>query len=113
MRWLTEDAILVCDHKGRIAIEPTQALVRIHSRRVLVDDNPEGRSIARCPNTNPLAGIRACGTTLGVREGYSDFVRIAGRAVCLEGVTGLTDGSPPGAVYYRVSEPGQQLVRER
>lgn len=113
MRWLTEDAVLVCDHRGRVDIQPTQTLVRVETRRVLVEDNPQGRGISRCPNVNPAAGIRACATTLRVREGYSEFIRIQGRPVCLDTVIGLTDGSPPGTVNYLVTDPGQRLVGQR
>jgi hypothetical protein len=39
-------------------------------------------------------------------------VRIDGCAVCLDTVTGLTDGTPPGIVTYKVRSPGQTLVTE-
>lgn len=113
MRWLTEDATLICDHRGRVAIQATQRLVRIDGRRVLVDDDPQGRTISRCPNANPVAGLRPCVTTLRVARGYSEFLRIDGQRVCLDTVTGLTDGSPPGTVNYLVRQPGQQWVRQR
>jgi hypothetical protein len=46
-------------------------------------------------------------------EGYSSFVRINGRAVCLDTVTGFTDGTPPGVVKYIVRHPGQKFVNEK
>jgi hypothetical protein len=30
--------------------------------------------------------------------------------VCLDAVTGLTDGTPPGIVKYKVRNAGQRLV---
>lgn len=110
MRWLTEDATLVCDHGGRVKIVPTQTLVRIRGRRVLVEPDPEGRSIAACPNVNPVIGLRPCVTTLKVKQGYSGFIRIGRQPVSLDSVSGLTDGSPPGTVRYTVVDPGQALV---
>ncbi len=111
MLFLTEDAALVCDHEvGTVSIEPSQALVTIEGRRVLVETDPEGRAIAGCPNVGP--GIKACGRTLKVREGYSDLLSIEGRRVCLDTVTGLTDGTPPGAVTYTVRNPGQEILEE-
>jgi hypothetical protein len=56
--------------------------------------------------------IKPCTTTLPVRVGYSDLLRIEGRRVCLDTVTGLTDGSPPGTVNYSVRAAGQALVRQ-
>lgn len=110
MRWLTEDARLACVHGGGIANKPSQKLVRIGGSRVLVATDPEGRGISGCPNANVLIGMRPCVTTLPVRTGYSVLVRIDGRRVCLSTVLGFTDGTPPGAVDYRVLSPGQALV---
>ena len=48
--------------------------------------------------------------TLKVVAGYSTLVKIDGHAVCLDTVTGMTDGTPPGVVQYQVRAAGQQLV---
>lgn len=110
MKWLTEDARLACDHGGKIANKPSQDLVTIEGRRVLVSNDPEGRSIGGCPNLNPTAGIKPCTNTLPVIEGYSEFITIGGDKVCLDTVRGLTDGTPPGTVNYKVLSPGQSLL---
>jgi hypothetical protein len=47
-----------------------------------------------------------------VKEGYSAFVTIDGKPVCLDSLQGLTDGTPPGTVKYKVNAPGQTLVTE-
>jgi hypothetical protein len=48
MRWLTDRAVLVCLHElGTIGNQPSQTLVRIDDARVLVDNDPEGRSSGR------------------------------------------------------------------
>ncbi len=108
---LTEDALLVCKHElGTVSIKATQDLVTIEKRRMLVENDPEGRSIARCPNVG--ATIKPCQKTLKVKQGYSDFICIDGKRVCLDTVTGLTDGTPPGTVQYKVRKPGQDLVSE-
>lgn len=111
MRWLTRDATLICDHGGRIKTEFTQTLVRIEQREVLVATNPEDREINACPSVNPIIGLRPCLKTLAVKQGYSSFIRIGGQPVCLETVRGLTDGSPPGIVNYKVVDPAQRLLR--
>jgi hypothetical protein len=109
MKILTEDAVLVCGHKlGRVANQPSQKLVTIAARRVLVEKDPEGRAIAGCPNVIP--GQKPCTRTLFVREGYSALLRVDGRRVCLDTVRGHTDGTPPEAVDYSVVAPGQDLV---
>lgn len=111
MLWLTEDAVLVCKHEmGRVRLAPIQKLVTVEGRKVLVENDPEGRPIGGCPNVG--ATIKPCTTTLKATEGYSDFMRIGGRRVCLDTVTGLTDGTPPGVVKYKVRTPGQSFVFE-
>ena len=111
MKLLTEDAALVCNHElGKVINQPTQTLVTIGHRQVLVDSDPEGRSIVGCPNIG--ATIKPCQLTLKVEVGYSDFVRVDGKRVCLDTVTGLTEGTPPGTIKYVVRSPGQNLVSE-
>jgi hypothetical protein len=111
MLFLTQDAILRCAHvMGVVNIVATQKLVTIEGRRVLVEADPEGRPIKGCPNYG--IGIRPCTNTLKVINGYSSLLRIEGHRVCLQTVTGLTDGTPPGVVRYNVDTPGQKFVTE-
>lgn len=111
MKLLTEDAILTCDHVvGRVGLQPAQSWVRVEGRVLLVEPDPEGRPISNCPNIG--ATIKPCTATLKVRVGYSDLLRIDGQRVCLDTVTGLTDGTPPGTVQYTVREPGQAWIAE-
>jgi hypothetical protein len=110
MKILSEDALLVCKHAlGVVRNAPSQALVTINHRRILVDADPENRPIVGCPNVG--MAIKPCACTLKVQAGYSTLVRINGRRVCLDTIDGLTDGTPPGMVHYEVKAPGQLLVR--
>jgi hypothetical protein len=112
MKWLTEDAVINCKHELGIVhiLLPLQGLVTIEGRKVLVQNDPERKPITGCPNIG--ATIKPCTKTLAVEQGYSAFLQIDGRAICLDTVTGLTDGTPPGIVKYKVSRPGQALVEE-
>jgi hypothetical protein len=109
MKLLTSAAVLVCDHvSGIVGLAPTQEWVRVGGVPLLVRDNPERRTITGC--TNYGATIKPCVTTLAAQAGYSTFVRIGGCDACLDTVTGLTDGTPPGIVKYAVRNPGQHWV---
>ena len=109
MKLITEDAVLPCDHQlGISQNQPTQKLVTVNGRRVLVETNPEGRPIKGCPNIGLT--IKPCNYTLKVNQGYSAFLKIDGKRICLDTVMGLTDGTPPGTVNYKVRTPGQALV---
>ena len=107
---LTEDAGLFCKHgPGKVSIKATQALVTVAGRSVLVEPDPVGRRIAGCPSTVPF---KPCLTTLAVKKGYSEFIRVEDRRLCLDTVTGYTDGTPPGVVMYVVRDAGQTFVSE-
>jgi len=107
---LTEDAGLYCTHVlGKVSIKATQVLVTVEGRSVLIEPDPVGRPISLCPNAVPF---KPCLTTLEVQVGYSLFIRIENRRLCLDTVTGYTDGTPPGAAMYLVRDAGQKFVSE-
>lgn len=101
---------MACAHQGSVKMESGQSLVRVMGNKVLVAHDPEGKAISACPNVG--ATIKPCASTLKVKEGYSNFVKIEDRQVCLETIKGLTDGTPPGIVEYFVVNTGQNLVKE-
>jgi hypothetical protein len=105
---LTRTAGVRCGHDGSVTQVPSQSWVHVSGAPVLVEPDPQGRSISMCPNVG--VNIKPCTSTLAVRTGYSTFVRIGRRPVCLESVVGFTDGTPPGLVEYTVRDPGQRLV---
>src|SRR5918912_1883561 len=109
MKLLTEDAVLVCAHElGKVGISASRSLLTVNGRKVLVETDPEGKSITGCPNVSLT--IKPCLHTLKVDAGYSALMRVNGRRICLDTVTGYTDGTPPGAVKYHVVRPGQTLA---
>lgn len=112
MKLLTLEARLVCRHITGVVQFFThhQDWVRIAGHPVLVENDPRVKVIAGCANFG--ATIKPCQMTVTVEKGYSDFIRIQGRKVCLDTITGLTDGTPPGSVKYIVQYPGQSFVSE-
>lgn len=109
MDWITVRAVVKCGHDGRVANVPSQTWVSVGGAAVLVDNDPEGRDIAACPNYGPT--MKPCAKTLKVNEGYSSWLRIGGHAVVLSNMDGLTDGTVPGTVHYTVRDPRQSYVR--
>jgi hypothetical protein len=104
---LTEDALLLCGHMGRVQIAASQHWVTVEGRAVLVAIDPAGKGIAGCPF---LAGGQSCIGTGPVQQGYSTLLTIGGRAVCRADVQGPT--LPMLVAHYTVSRPGQSLVSE-
>lgn len=104
------DALVVCTHElGKVGLVASQNWVRVEGHPLLVATDPESRPIAGCPNLTVVS--KPCTSTLKVSKGYSDLLAIDGRQICLDTVTGSTDGQG-GAYRYKVNRPGQQLVVE-
>jgi hypothetical protein len=78
---------------------------------VLVEPDPEDKKIKRCPWISP--GQKRCTTTQAVKEGYSPAISIDGRRICLDTVSGLTNGTPFGTFRYKVRRAGQDLVSQQ
>ena len=108
MELVLERAVIKCGHDGSVANVARQQWVRVDGSPVLVDDDPEGRSIAGCPNVG--ATMKPCTKTLKVIRGYRDWVRVDGHRVVGDDLDGLTDGTVPGTVHYTVRDPGQRFV---
>ena len=109
MEWVTAKAVVKCGHDGRVENLPRQGWVTVSGVPVLVDSDPEGRSIVACPNFGPT--MKPCAKTLRVITGYSQFLRVDGNRIVLSTLDGLTDGTVPGTVHYTVRDPGQTIVR--
>ena len=109
MKLLTMKAKLTCKHVvGVVRLGNQQDFVRISGSPVLVENDPVIKLIEHCPNIG--MNIKPCLLTLAVEKGYSQFIYIAGKPVCLDILVGLTDGTPPGTVEYQVRSPGQNFV---
>ncbi len=110
MKWLIQDSVIKCPHPphGEVQNKPSQSLVTIAGRPVLVETDPEKRPISMCSNVGPA--IKPCTTTLVVEQGYSGLLRVEGHRVCLDTLKGKTDGTPPGTCYYTVKDVKQTLV---
>jgi hypothetical protein len=116
MKILTEQALLVCEHElGHVKNQPSQNFVRIGGQRVLVEDDPKGRSISGCPlPPPPFPGGPPCLHTITVEPAsYSALLTVHGHRICLDITTGLTDGMTSGTIKYKVRNPGQTLVETK
>lgn len=108
MRVITTAAVVRCGHDAAVANKASHDWVRIATAPILVEPDPQGRSISGCPNIG--VNLKPCTATLAVRSGYSELIRIDGHRVATDAVVGFTDGTPPMAVDYTVRDPGQRWV---
>lgn len=97
-----------CDHDGKVENKASQQWAVVGDHPILRNDDPEGRDIDWCPNRG--ANIKYCDKTLKVEKGYSTFVTVGGKEAVIANLEGKTNGTPPGAVHYRVRDPEQDFV---
>ena len=109
MEWVTQSAKIHCGHDGPVSNRASQGWLTVAGVPVLVEDDPERRTISGCPNTGPT--MKPCTITLVVGVGYSEWLRVDRRRIVLSHLDGLTDGTVPGTVHYTVRDPGQSRVR--
>jgi hypothetical protein len=115
---LTFNAVVKCSHDALVTNKYSQDWLTIsepsaevdRARKptpILIEPDPESCAITRCPMIN--VGILPCLLTLHVRAGYSTFLTVGGKPVCLKSLIGLTNGSP-GVQEYTVRNAGQNFV---
>ena len=107
---ITRDAVLKCAHGGVVHFDPQQEWVTIEGRAILVEGDPLGRRIWACPQATPVNP--PCRRTISVNEAksYSAMVRIDGKRICMDTITGTTDWSLLSVIPFTALEAGQQLV---
>lgn len=110
MRILVAGNVIACPHPPGVgSIVPSQSLIRVESKPIVVQPDPIRAPIAGCPNV-AIPNV-PCATTLTAEQvSFSQLVFIDGSPVCLDTTTGITSGSPPGIAKYTVKTPGQSLV---
>ena len=111
LHWLTENGALHCLHPGagKVDIAAGSHFVRVNGAPVHIQPNPLARAISGCKHP-ASTNSKPCTATLSVdAAGYSVFIQIEGKPICLSSVVGITDSVPPSS--YKVSYPGQALVK--
>ncbi len=106
---VTKKAIIICQHvPGTVAKKASKDFVRISNSPILRGADPIGRGISKCSNVS--ASTKPCTSTLTVQKGHSTLAFVEGQPICMQNLSGLTDGTLPGTVKYKVANPGQNFV---
>jgi hypothetical protein len=105
---LNSAGVVVCPHAGRVTLIPRQLNVLAQTGYVMREADVVGAPIVGCRKPFAL-GSAPCRTVVVVFPGSTSIVvSVGGQPVCLETLTGLTDGVPPATVV--VAFPGQIAV---
>lgn len=107
---LVAESVVKCAHGGIVGIKPSQNLVFIEEVPMLVEPDLVDRPISACPHTS--GATPPCLVTVSVEEGptYASFVRIEGRRLCKDSLSGKTDWSKLSLVPFNATDARQTLV---
>jgi len=109
MNILIQTSLLTCDHgSGVVAIGTLQSMVFINGVAAMVKGDFEAKGVAGCANAGP--SIKPCTSTTAVNKGYSSHVFINNIPVALDDLEGVTDGTPPSTIPFKVRTPAQYFV---
>jgi hypothetical protein len=101
---LSASAELVCPHQDPIVIMPSQRLLLVDGRPVLLRADLLTAKVPTCRNVGP--GLTPCGGIVSIIGGLSTTLRVGGEPVALDGAYGLT-AAVPGPVRWQVRSAGQ------
>jgi len=101
---LTENSTVKCaamqsapaPHGGTLTVKGASRL-RVEGAKVLTGPNVKGAQINLCGDTNTNAGQVPCKVVKSV-TGTAIKLLVDGQPVVLDGVGGVTDGTPPGTI---------------
>ncbi|HLL92922.1 MAG TPA: hypothetical protein VK252_08290 [Solirubrobacteraceae bacterium] len=105
---LTSEAVIMCDHGGKVQPIPHQETVTIQGAPVLCLGDLVGAPVIGCPLASPTT--KPCTTVLAPLPGsVSTSMFIQGMPVHVDSFTAATDGVPPATVIVEFA--GQEIVQ--
>ena len=96
--FMTSGGSIMCTHGGRVQVMPSQQQVTAGGSPVLCEPDLEGKPILGCAQP-PTPTTKPCTTLIKTLPGSTSMrIRVGGKAVYLQTLSGITDGVPPGSV---------------
>jgi hypothetical protein len=93
---LTENSKLVCAHQGALQLTASQSKLTVSGAKVLVEGDLPPAAIQNCitPSVPPPAPSvsKPCMNVTSSIGGVAAKMKVQGKGVLLEDITGLTDG---------------------
>jgi hypothetical protein len=111
---LTEKSSLACANQGAVQLTATQSKLTVAGAKVLVTGDLASAPISHCLTVTDNTGNKQCtmiATTVG---GVSAKLKVAGKGVLLDSISGTTDGTVPaqgGIQKWSVRNAGQSKLK--
>ena len=111
---LTEKSSLTCANQGAVQVTATQSKLKVAGAKVLVTGDLTSVPISQCTTVTDNTGNKQCMMTTSAQGGVSAKLKVAGKGVLLETITGTTDGIVPikgGIQTWSVQSAGQSKLK--
>jgi hypothetical protein len=93
---LTEASSVTCGHEGTVATSGDGRL-KVQGSSVLLQAGVTGKMVSGC-KTASSNSTSPCASVTSLASGTASKLMIGGQPVLLQGITGVTNGVPPGAL---------------
>jgi hypothetical protein len=109
---LTDVSFVDCGHSGRVSTAGETKL-KVDGALVLLQDGIQGHSVGACPVVDDSnSGTLKCRTVTAVTGGQATKLRVNGRPVMLDTLSGGTDGTAGGTPVQLLSGRAGQAKLE-
>ena len=111
---LTEKSSLACANQGTVQLTATQSKLTVAGAKVLVTGDLTSVPISHCTTVTDNSGNKQCMMIVSAVGGVSAKLKVAGKGVLLETITGTTDGTVPsqgGIQKWSVRSAGQSKLK--
>jgi hypothetical protein len=112
---LTDKSSLTCANHGTVQLTATQSKLTVAGAKVVVTGDLTGALISNCITvTDATKGTKQCMMIISAQGGVSAKLKVAGKGVLLDGITGTTDGivpPAPGIQTWSVQSSGQSKLK--
>ena len=96
---LTENSIATCANQGSVQLTAGQSKLTINGSKVLIDGDLNGAGISLCTTvTDPQPGNLQCATITTVVNGVAQKLKVNGKGVLLDDISGDTNGTVGGVL---------------
>ena len=91
---LTEASTVQCAHAGSVQLS-SSAKLSVGGDKVLLMDGVQGASVSGCPTPDDTNAPSTKCRTVATASGTATKLKVGGKPVVLESLSGTTDGTPP------------------
>jgi hypothetical protein len=109
---LTQSSAVACIHQGKVTLAPSQTKLTVGGVAVLVETDIAGKPVAGCTLPTTTNTVTCTAAVNELPGGTALKLKVGGKAVLIENVNGLTNGSQSGVpATWSVTSAGQTKLK--